>query len=262
MNKSLFPTIAFTLSLAACSSNASDSTPTPTMMDAAADTTTDAGALDAAPELDAQAPTTCTAAREQLMGPIDKVSTGNVATLSNKDGVRTLYVDASAGGTQAQGSNPRVYLNLETGARVDVTDVAALGGTAALSWDLAIKRPILFTNSGDAGPGQGNALFLSGKSFDSVSAADARTLSNEIEQFFGKDCAPKVDRTNAMLTSFSGWYDYDTSTSRVTPAAGAWIVRGATGKLYKLAVLSYYANPDGTEGPAGGRYTLKVKALQ
>jgi hypothetical protein len=47
----------------------------------------------------------------------------------------------------------------------------------------------------------------------------------------------------------------------LTPHAGTWIVKGATGKLYKVQILSYYATPDGGVGQAGGRYTLKVGAL-
>lgn len=252
MNNSFFCALAVSLGLAACSSDSSNNKPDAQTPDAA--TGVDAGA-----DIDAHAPTTCVAAREQLMSPIDKVSTGEVITLSNADGVRTIFVDASAGGVQAQASNPRVYINLETGTRVDTTDIAAL---SRLDWDLAVKRPILFTNSGDAGPGQGSAVQLEGKDFDDVTAADASSLSYAAERFFDTECAPKLDPTNAMQTSFTGWYDYDTSTSQVIPKSDAWVVRGATGKLYKVAIVSFYANPDGSTGQAGGRYTLKIKALQ
>ncbi len=52
------------------------------------------------------------------------------------------------------------------------------------------------------------------------------------------------------------------ATHALTPAAGTWLVRGGTGKLYKLAIQTYYANPDGTVGTGGGgTYALKIAAL-
>jgi hypothetical protein len=201
--------------------------------------------------------TSCTAAAEQLLKPIDTVSTGEVSVLSDSAGIKTLFVDAAAGGTAGAATNPRLYVNLETTSRVSVTDKTA---GASTGWDLAIKRPILFTNSGDGGSGQGGALLVS-KDFDSVTTADASGKTFAPESFFEADCTPKVDATGAVKTSFDGWYDYDTATNVLTPHAGTWIVRGATGKLYKVQILSYYATPDGGVGQSGGRYTLKVGAL-
>ena len=201
--------------------------------------------------------TSCTAAAEQLLGPIDAISTGAVTVLSEADGTKTLFVDASAGGTQGASTNPRLYLNLETASRVDETDKTAPTSTG---WDLAIKRPILFTNSGDGGPGQGGALLVA-KPFDDVTAADASGVTLATESFFDADCTAKVDATGAVKTSFDGWYDYDRATNVLTPHDGTWLVRGGTGKLYKLQILSYYATPDGGAGQSGGRYTLKVGAL-
>jgi len=199
----------------------------------------------------------CTAAREQLLQPIDMVSTGAITVLSDTGGVKTLFVDASAGGIPAAGANPRIYLNLETATRVDVTDKTAATSTA---WDLAIKRPILFTNSGDGGSGQGGALIVA-KDFEAVSSADASAEIFAPERFFEADCTAKVDATGAVRTSFDGWNDYDLATNILTPHAGTWLVKGATGKLFKLQILSYYAAPDGGVGQSGGRYTFKVGAL-
>lgn len=199
--------------------------------------------------------TTCTSALETLMKPVDSTSMGAVSTISEADGAKTLFVDATAGGAQAASTNPRVYINLETGTRVDVTDKSAAASTG---WDLAIKRPVLFTNSGNGGTGQGGAAKVA-KDFDAVTAADAPTFTPE--SFVTDACEPKVDQTNAMKTSFDGWYDYDQATNVLTPAAGTWIVKGATGKLFKVQILGYYSEPDGSKGQAGGRYSLKVKAL-
>jgi HmuY protein len=212
---------------------------------------------DAALPQDSGGGETCTAAREQLLKPVDSVSTGEVTVLSNAAGVRTLFVDAAAGGTAGANTNPRLYLHLETATRVSVTDKTATSSTA---WDLAIKRPILFANSGDGGPGQGGALLVA-KDFDAVTSADAAGATFVPESFFEDDCTPKTDQTGAVKTTFDGWYDYNPATNGLSPHAGTWLVKGATGKLYKVQILSYYATPDGGVGQAGGRYTLKVGAL-
>gem|GEM_PF-937006 len=206
---------------------------------------------------DAEAGATCTAAREQLLKPIDAVSTGAVDVLATNGAVRTVYVDASAGGTAAASTNPRVYLSLDTAAKANVTDETAPTSTG---WDLALKRAVLFTNSGDGGSGQGGAVLVT-KSFESVTAADASGKVFAAESFFEPDCTAKVDATGAVKTSFDGWYDYDMATNGLSPRAGTWLVKGATGKLFKLRIVSYYATPEGGVGQAGGRYQLEVGAL-
>lgn len=200
----------------------------------------------------------CSAAAEQLLKPIDSVSTGEVTVLSEENGVKTVFVDAAAGGTAGQATNPRLYVNLESLARVDVTDKTATSSTA---WDLAIKRPIFFTNDGHGGSGQGGAVRLVDKEFDAVTTADATSATFATETFFDADCNPQTDATGAVKTTFDGWYDYNTADNTLSPAAGTWLVKGGTGKIYKLAIVTYYATPDGGVGMSGGRYVLKVGAL-
>jgi hypothetical protein len=248
------------LLLVACSS---DPTPVAADTDSGAETRFDAGQTTpdgGSPEPEAgdagSDAASCSAAKDQLLKPIDKVSAGDVLVLSTAGTTRTLYVDASAGGSQGAGQNPRVYLNLETATRVDVTDKSAGGSTG---WDLALKRPILFVNGGDGGPGKGGAVFHLNKAFEQVTAADA--TGTTAEQFFDQDCNAKLDPTGAPKTSFDGWYDYDQGTNTLTPKPGTWVVKGGTGKLFKITILSYYATSDGGVGQSGGRYTLKVAPL-
>ena len=202
---------------------------------------------------------TCTAARDQALGPIDSVSTGEVKVLSTVGTARKLYVDASAGGAMAAAQNPWVYLNLKTGAKVAVTDPGSL---ASKDWDLALKRALLRTNDGDGGPGKGGAVILDGKLFDAVTAADAASAAIATESWFDASCNLKADPTGAITTTFAGWYDYDQATNKLAPHPGTFIVRGGDAALYKVAILAYYANPDGTPGMAGGRYVIEVGPLQ
>jgi hypothetical protein len=107
----------------------------------------------------------------------------------------------------------------------------------------------------------GGAVLID-KDFDEVTAADAPSATFATEQFFDADCNAQTDPTGAPLTTFATWYDYDPSTHVLSPHEGTWLVRGADGTLYKLAIETYYANPDGSEGTGdGGTYAVDVAPL-
>jgi hypothetical protein len=94
------------------------------------------------------------------------------------------------------------------------------------------------------------------KDFDAVSSADA-AATFETEGWFDSDCNLLTDQTGAIATTFDGWYDY--VEMKVVPASGTWLVRSGDGaQVFKLEVLDYYANPDGSSGMAGGRYLVRV----
>ena len=199
----------------------------------------------------------CSAARAQLLGALDTVSTGSVQVLANTAGVRTLYVDATAGGQEGVTTHPWTFVALGDGTKAELSDVTSLQSVA---WDLAFKRALIYTNGGEAGPGKGASVFLD-KDFSNVTSADLTSVEFVSEKFFDDDCNPYVDLTGAASTSFSAWYAYDATTHVVTPMAGTWLVRGATGKFFKLAFMSYYSTPSGGKGSAGGAYLLKIEAL-
>jgi hypothetical protein len=238
------------LAFAACSSGTTNTT-------SGGAPSVDAGTSDA-PVTDAPASgTSCSKARDDLLLPIDRVSTGEVTVVSDSNGVKTLYVDASAGGLGgASLKNPRVYIDLEAGKKVDVTDKSAVTSTA---WDLALKRSIIFTNGGDAGAGQGGAVQVA-KAFGSVTAADETGLQKE--KFFDQDCNPQLDPTGAPRTTFADWYDYDQVTNIPTPKPNvSYVVVSGTGKKYKVGIEAYDGAPDGGKGKATGVYVLRVSAL-
>lgn len=228
----------------ACTSTTTSSSPAASSgeADAGETETADAGATPAAGG--------CSTARDQLLVPIDKVSTSQVAVVSTAGATKKIYVEAAAGGQAGAAKNPRVYVDLSTGARVDLTDKTAATSTA---WDLALKRTVLFTNSGDGGPGKGGAAELT-KAFDAVTAADVSKA--KAEKFFDADCNPILDQINNPNTTFASWYQYDTATNGVTPADVTYVVRGGTGKLFKVKILSFTANPDGTTNRAATGYFL------
>ena len=169
----------------------------------------------------------CSAARDELLGSVGTVNKGDVKVLSTAGTVNTLYIDATGGGIDASANSAWMYVDLGASAKAQVTDKTSVTSTA---WDLAFKRPVIYTNSGDGGPGQGGAVLIT-KDFDSVTAADATGATFNTEKFFDAQCNPFVDPTGSALTTFSAWYDYDQSTHVLTPAAGTWLVHGGTGKL-------------------------------
>jgi len=200
----------------------------------------------------------CSAARDSTLKPIDKVSTGMVSIVSDDGTTKLLYVDGSAGGLPNAGKNPAIYINLETGTRVDVTDKTSLQSS---DWDLSLKRTIVYTNGGDGGPGQGGAELVD-KAFDAVTADDATKIATE--KFFDADCNVILDVNKLYLqtTLSPDWYDYDQSTMKVTPKDVSFVVVGGTAKKYKIAITSFNGKPDGTTtAPAGGYFLIKVAAL-
>lgn len=199
----------------------------------------------------------CSAARAQQLGAIETISTGAVQLLSEQGGIKTLYIDATAGGQNGVTTHPWLFVALSSASKVSVNDVSSL---QSLAWDLAFKRALVYSNGGEGGPGVGASAFID-KDFASVTSADAATAEFASERFFDDDCNPIVDVTGATSTSLSAWYNYDEATHVLSPVSGTWLVRGATGKLYKLRFKDYYATPSGGMGTAGGAYLLELGAL-
>jgi HmuY protein len=238
--------LVLALAGAACSSSTGSAA---TAQDAGADVALADGAAAA------EGGSSCSAAIAQTLKPIDSVSKGAVTIVSDAGGVRVLSIDATAGGPNAFANNPYVYVNLETGTRVDVTDKTARASTA---WDLAFKRYVIYTNGGDGGEGQGAATHVA-TSFDAVTAADAKDFATE--SFFDADCNAKLDAIGGLSTTFSDWFAYDQQTNRLTPAALTYVVQGATGKHYRVGLLDYYGTVDGGTGGASGEVLIKVAPL-
>ena len=204
-------------------------------------------------------PRPCSGALRQSLSLVDEVSTATVKTLSETGDERTLYVDASVGGIDGQDTHPWVYISLATGQSVAVTDLDALDSTA---WDLAFKRSVVRTNSGDGGPGIGGAIRIA-LAWDKV---DTSTLGNKtlpIEEWFDEDCTIVKDATNNLVTTFSDWSQYDEALHVLSPADAVYITAGADGSLYKLQILDYYSTATGTHGPAtnSGHFKLRVAPL-
>lgn len=197
----------------------------------------------------------CSAALRQAVSLVDEVATTRVDVLESSAAELTLYVDATA--PQGPDKSPWVYISLATGAKLELTDLEALTSSA---WDLGFKRASIRTNSGDSGPGRGGA-FKVRLPWDSVDASTLGDQAVPAEHWFDDECTLIAEPVTGVVTTFSGWDEYDTVTHELTPADAVYLTRGADGALYKLALLDFYSNPDGTTGRIAARYRLRVAPL-
>ncbi len=125
----------------------------------------------------------CSAARVQLLGAIETVSTGAVQELANASGVKTLYVDATAGGQDGVTTHPWTFVALGDAAKAAVDDVTSL---QSLAWDLAFKRAEIYTNGGEGRSGHGASAYVD-KDFANVTSADLTAADFASEKFFDDD---------------------------------------------------------------------------
>jgi len=200
----------------------------------------------------------CSGALRQELSLVEQVSTGSVAVLSQTGSELVVYVDATAGGIDGQDQNPWVYISLASGQAIPLDDLQAL---TSLDWDLALKRFVIRTNSGDSGPGQGGAIKVM-LGWDEVDASTLGTRQVAVEDWFDDDCNLTVDAaTGDLITTFSGWSEYNEATHVLAPADAVFLTQAADGSLYKVAILEYYSTPSGGHGTIAGRYQLRIAPL-
>ncbi|MBB2150125.1 HmuY family protein [Pedobacter gandavensis] len=116
----------------------------------------------------------------------------------------------------------------------------------AENWDLAFNTTTIKLNSKHKVAGQ----MLSNTSFDKVSKAPENGYKEDTQS------------TSVIPTgSGKGWYNYDMASHALTPIDGKIIlIRTATGKQYKIQVLSYYF--DEQDYNDTGFYTFKYALLK
>lgn len=185
--------------------------------------------------------------------PISMVTTGALSVTTTA-GVTSGTIDATAGGLSASADNPYLYLDLVSGTRVDIDDVAALTSDA---WDIALKRSSLRLNSGDSGTGNRELAVVQGTSLDAVTAAPASGYG--IDDFASDDCELQTIPGGEPLSAFGEWYDYDPATHVVTPKGEVYVVRRADGTSVAIRFDTYYG--DSANPMRGGFYQAEWKSL-
>lgn len=161
-------------------------------------------------------------------------------------GVYEATIDASAGGSMASRENPFVYLDLETGAQVQIDDIASLDDTV---WELGFKRTAIRTNSGDSGKGQTRLAKRSGTTFEAVTQAPTDPNEYTTDETLNAEGELRADPIGTPYTAFNylnlnnptgsaSWYSYQMG---VSPVEGdIYIVKSATSQThFKVEILSW-----------------------
>lgn len=209
----------------------------------------------------AAAPNPCSNALRLKLTLVDEQSTARVETLAQDGTELDVYADASAGGLNELDENPWLYVALASGTGVALGDLEALDSR---DWDLALKRNVIRTNGGDSGPGQGGALRVL-LDWDDVDESTLGSRELPVEDWFDDECNLTVDTsTGELITTFSGWSEYDEATHLLAPAEAVYLTQSADGSLYKVAILDYYAKPDGSHGTKddAAHYLLRIAPLK
>ena len=168
--------------------------------------------------------------------PIAMVSTGAV-DVTTAGGITTGTLDATAGGTASSADRPYLYVDLRTGARVDVDDLAARSSTA---WDIALKRSSLRVNGGDSGPGDRRLAVVPAASLAEVTAAPATGYTSD--DFTSDDCMLVTIPGGEPMSAFGEWYEYDLEAHSLAPKPEVYVLERNNGSRTALRIVTYYGD--------------------
>ncbi|AKF09092.1 HmuY family protein [Sandaracinus amylolyticus] len=158
-------------------------------------------------------------------GPPDRPDAGGDAGVDPIPG-DAITIDASA-------RDAFVYLRVGAGV-VTITDPET-----SLDWDLAIRRTLIRTNSGESGAGLGGARSAGAVELERVIETDTIGFVVDDVAASGIPGAPAEARSPILAS----WYDYDPTTHAVTPKDETFVVRTARGEYARLRIWSW---EDGT----------------
>lgn len=146
--------------------------------------------------------------------PLHEDISGEAITATTADGVTTIEVEATAGGSQASSDNPFIYLDLATGEKVEVNDVEAFSNT---EWDLAFRRTVIRSNGADSGSADVSVAKVIDTTFADVTSAPTGDNAWAQDVYYEQDCTLITDPIGYPVTAFNylnpskssaSWYEY------------------------------------------------------
>lgn len=139
------------------------------------------------------------------MGDFDQISSGTLMLdTDDSTGIVTVTLDASLGGPEQAAQSSYLYIDLEQGTILDLSDKEAREDD---SWHVAFKRSELRSNSADSGPGQ---VQVSKIEQDLTSLQDVPSdPSWQQDDFVDEFCNVKTFGLDFIETAFGQWYEYD-----------------------------------------------------
>ncbi len=184
--------------------------------------------------------------------PVAEVSAGAVTNEPDPvlPDVFTTTVDASAGGSAGQAAQPFVYLDLEAeggAGKVEVDDVASFEAT---DWDIALKRFVIRSNSGDSGPADAEVASVQSEELTFDDDVPSDRFSDD--DWSGSDCV--LEQANGgPRTRFTNWYRVQAGRFEAQPVVH--LVRLGGGRYAEIDVVTYYG--DEADPNKSGIYVLR-----
>lgn len=184
---------------------------------------------------------------------IPMVSAGAI-TVTTSGGVTSGSIDATAGGVNNSADNPYIYVDLRNNMKIAINDVEARTST---TWDIALKRSSLRTNSGDSGTGNRELAVVQAATLAQVTAAPASGYASD--DFATADCMLESTLIGEPQSAFGEWYDYDQDTHVVTPKAEVYVLQRNNGSRTAFRIKAYYGDP--ASPMRGAFYSVEWKQL-
>lgn len=212
------------------------------------------GVLDGGPaEPDAPAGCDPVALLPEGYRPVEEVSAGTVTNEPDAKlpDVFTTVVDASAGGSAGQATQPFVYLDLEAeggAGKVEIDDVASFEST---DWDIALKRFVIRSNSGDSGPADAEVASVQSEELTFNDDVPSDRFSDD-DWSGGADCV-LAQANGGPRTRFSNWYRVQGGRFEAQPVVH--LVRLGNGRYAEIDVVTYYG--DEADPNKSGVYVLR-----
>lgn len=155
---------------------------------------------------------------------------GRVKLTQESSDVSRLEVNATA-------MEQWVYLRLDTGAEVTVSDPAA-----SREWDVGVRRYFIKINGGASGGCGSEASVQTGADFAGIARAPVGGYVTDQPDSADDDMEPDY-----ALSQNGGWYDYNVMTHALTPRAQIYFLKTCTSGYRKLQMTGYY-DAAGTSG--------------
>ena len=184
-------------------------------------------------------------------------SSNDISDSDDNGGSNGLPDNVSTQQINASSSDTAVYMNLETGSVLTMTDEE---GAASSDWHLAFKRNNIQLNSGASGPGQvagavaaDQADFYTGSGEPNSSVFLNATADSELEHLLAPMSEPSSWTSDAVVSQFgSDWYVHNLQTGQIAanPDNG-WLVRSAEGDSYARMQVNGIDFPTRTMPPEG-----------
>ena len=169
---------------------------------------------------------------------IDTVSTGEIED-THEGSLRTLLVDATAGGFQNSSTSPYVYISLtnDSAQKSEITDTESYQND---SWDVAFKRYVIRINGGDSGMASVAVAEVNANTLDEITdiPSDDQFIT---DNWANPDCSiNEVEFVGGPQTAMGLWF---VAGGSLVPRDVVYVLRLRDNTYIKLKIASYYGDP-------------------